>query len=81
MIINAVGFGGHLNFNNTGTQFEWIITSIQPQISTEHRNLYTTFGNRRANHLIKKGAKDQFMIANTVPFFDSFGTVGLLGTI
>ena len=54
MIINAAGFGGHLNFSNTGTQFEWIITSIQPQISTEHRNLYTTYGNEQANHLIKK---------------------------
>ena len=54
MIINAAGFGGHLNFSNTGTQFEWIITSIQPQISTEHRNLYTIYGNEQANHLIKK---------------------------
>ena len=54
MIINAAGFGGHLSFSNTGTQFEWIITSIQPQISTEHRNLYTTYGNEQANHLIKK---------------------------
>ena len=54
MIINAAGFGRHLNFSNTGTQFEWIITSIQPQISTEHRNLYTTYGNEQANHLIKK---------------------------
>ena len=54
MIINAAGFGGHLNFNNTGTQFEWIIISIQPQISAEHRNLYTTSGNEQANHLIKK---------------------------
>ena len=42
MIINAAGFGRHLNFNNIGTQFEWIISSIQPQISTEHRNLYAT---------------------------------------
>ena len=38
MIINGAGFGGHFNFNNTGTQFEWIVISIQPQISTEHRN-------------------------------------------
>ena len=45
MIINAAGFGGHLNFNNTGTQFEWIIISVQPQVSTEHRNLYTTYRN------------------------------------
>ena len=28
--------------------------SIQPQVSTEHRNLYTTYGNEQANHLIKK---------------------------
>ena len=25
VIINAAALGGHLNFNNTGTQFEWII--------------------------------------------------------
>ena len=54
IIINAAGFGGHLNFNNTGTQFEWIIISIQTEISTEHRNLHTTYGNEQANHLIKK---------------------------
>ena len=53
MIINAAGFAVHLNFNNTGTQFEWIIISVQPQISTEHRNVHTTYGNEQANHLIK----------------------------
>ena len=45
MIINAARFGEHLNFNNTRTQFEWIRISIQPEISTEHKNLYTTYGN------------------------------------
>ena len=54
MIINAAGFGGHLNFNNTRTQFEWMIIPIQPQIKTEHRNLYTTFGNEQTNHLMKE---------------------------
>ena len=53
MIINAAGFAVHLNFNNTGTQFDWIIISVQPQISTEHINVYTTYGNEQANHLIK----------------------------
>ena len=46
MIINVAGYGGHLNFNNTGTQFEWIIVLIQTQISTEYRILYTTYGSR-----------------------------------
>ena len=45
MIINAAGFGG---------KFEWIIISVQPQVSTERRNLYTTYGNEQTNHLIKK---------------------------
>ena len=54
MIINAAGFGRHLNFNNTGTQFQWIIISMQPQISTEYRNLYTIYRNQQASHLIKK---------------------------
>ena len=54
MIINAARFGGHLNFNNTGTQFEWMIISIQPKIKSAHRNLYTTFGNEQTNDLIKE---------------------------
>ena len=45
MIINAARFGEHRNFNNTRTQFEWLRISIQPQISTENKNLYATYGN------------------------------------
>ena len=39
MVINAAGFGRHLNFNNIATQFEWIISSIEPQISTGNKEM------------------------------------------
>lgn len=54
MIINAASFDGYLNSNNGNTQFEWIIISIQLEISTEHRNLFTAYGKEQANHIIQK---------------------------
>ena len=41
MVIRQGGFGGILNFDNAGTQFEWIIVSVIPVLSKETRTLYT----------------------------------------
>ena len=43
IIIRQSGFSRILNFNNVGTQFEWIIISIIPVLSKEHRNTYATY--------------------------------------
>ena len=39
MVIRQGRFGGILNFGNAGTQFKWIIVSIIPVLSKEHRNM------------------------------------------
>ena len=35
-------------------QFEWFILSVQPQLSREHRNTFSTYENKQVCHLIKK---------------------------
>ena len=54
LIIRTSGFDGHLNFNNVNTQFEWIVISIQPVFSKEHRNTFSTHGNEQASNAIQK---------------------------
>ena len=54
MVIRQDGFGGILIFGNAGTQIEWIIVSIIPVSSKEHRNTYSVYNNEKATHMIKK---------------------------
>ena len=54
MVIRQGRFGGILNFDNAGTQFEWIIVSIIPVLSKEHRNTYSVYNNEKATHMIQK---------------------------
>ena len=43
-----------LNFDNVGTQFEWIIISIIPVLSKEHGNTYARYNAEQACSLIQK---------------------------
>ena len=54
LIVRQNGFGGMVNFNNTGTQFKWLIISIIPVLSKEYRNTYATYNAEQANHFIRK---------------------------
>ena len=54
MVIRQGGFGGILNFDNAGTQIEWIIISTIPVLSKEHRNMYSVYNNDKATHIIQK---------------------------
>ena len=54
MVIRQGGFGGILNFDNAGTQFEWITVSIIPVLSKEDRNTYSVYNNEKATHMIQK---------------------------
>ena len=51
LIVRQNGFGGIVNFDYTGTQSEWLIISIIPVLSKEHRNTYATYNAEKANHL------------------------------
>ena len=53
-LIRQSGFGGILNFDNAGTQFEWIIVSIIPVLSQEHRTTYSVYDNEKTTHMIQK---------------------------
>ena len=52
--IRQNGFSGLLNFDNAGTQFEWIIASIILILSKEHRNTYSVYNSEKACHIIQK---------------------------
>ena len=52
--IRQNGFSGLLNFDNAGTQFEWIIVSIILIFSKEHRNTYSVYNSEKACHIIQK---------------------------
>ena len=54
LIVRQNGFGGIANFDNTGTQFQWLIISIIPVLLKEHRNTYATYNAEKANHFIRK---------------------------
>ena len=54
LIVRQDGFGGIVNFDKTGTQFEWLIISIIPVILKEHRNTYASYKAEKANHFIRK---------------------------
>ena len=47
-------FSGLLNFDNAGTQFEWIIVSIIHVLSKEHRNNYSVYNSEKACHIRQK---------------------------
>ena len=53
-LIRQSGFGGILNFDNAGTQFEWIIVSIIPVLSQEHRTTYSVYNSEKTTHMIQK---------------------------
>ena len=52
--IRQNSFSGILNFNNVGTQFEWITISIIPVLSKEHRNTYASYNVEQACNTIQK---------------------------
>ena len=54
LIIRAGGHGGIVNFNNSGTQFEWIIISVIPEISKTHRHTYATYANEQACYVLRE---------------------------
>ena len=54
MLIRQGVFGGILNFDNAGTQFERIIVSIIRVLSKEHRNTYSVYNGEKATHMIQK---------------------------
>ena len=53
-IVVRQGFTGSINFDNLGTQFEWIIVSIIPVLSKNHRNTCATYNNERACNIVQK---------------------------
>ena len=52
--IRRNGFSGFLNFDNVRTQFEWIIVSIIPVLSKEHRNTFSVNNSEKACHILQK---------------------------
>ena len=54
LIFRQNGFGGIVNCDSTGTQFEWLPFLIIPVLSKEHRNTYATYKAEKANHFIRK---------------------------
>ena len=52
--IRRNGFSGFLNFDNVRTQFEWIIVSIIPVLSKEHRNTFSVYNSEKACHILQK---------------------------
>ena len=54
VVIRQGGFGASINFNNAGTQFEWLMVSIIPVLSKIHRNTYTIYNNEVACNTIRK---------------------------
>ena len=53
-VIKAYSFSTLTNFENTGAQFEWIIISLIPVLSKEHRNTYATYEAEMANCAVRK---------------------------
>ena len=43
VVLRQGGFGASINFNNVGTQFEWLMVSIIPVLSKVHRNTYAIY--------------------------------------
>ena len=54
IVVRQGGFTGSINFENSGTQFEWIIVSIMPVLSKNHRNTCATYNNERACNIVQK---------------------------
>ena len=54
IVVGQGRFTGSINFDNSGTQFEWIIVSIIPALSKNHRNTYATYNTERACNMIQK---------------------------
>ena len=54
LIVRQNRFDGITNFGNTGIQFEWLIISIIPVLSKEHRNTYATCNAEKASYFIRK---------------------------
>ena len=54
LIVRQGGFGGIINFNNSGTQFEWFMILVIPELSVGHRNTNATYANEKACNIIKK---------------------------
>ena len=54
MVTRQVRFAGILNSDNAGREFEWIIVSIIPVSSKEHRNTCSVYINEKATHMIQK---------------------------
>ena len=45
IVVRQGGFPGSINFNNSGSQFKWIIVSIIPVPPKNHRNTCATYNN------------------------------------
>ena len=54
VVIGQGGFGASINFNNVGTQFEWLMVSIIPVLLKSHRNTYAIYNNEVACNTIRK---------------------------
>ena len=53
-VIRQGGFGASINFNNAGTQFEWLMVSIISVLSKIHRNTYAIYNNEVTSNTIRK---------------------------
>ena len=53
-VIRQGGYGASRNFNNAGTQFEWLMVSIISVLSKIHRNTYAIYNNEVASNTIRK---------------------------
>ena len=54
VVIRQGGFGASINFNNEGTQLEWLMVSIIPVLSKIRRNTYAIYNNEVACNIIRK---------------------------
>ena len=52
-MIKENSFNTLLTFENMGKQFEWIIISLVPALSKEHRNTYATYNRKMDYRLIR----------------------------
>ena len=54
VVIRQGGFGASINFNNAGTQFEWLMVSIISVLLKIHRNRYAIYNNDVVCSTIRK---------------------------
>ena len=54
IVVRQGGFPRSINVDNSGSQFKWIIVSIIPVLSKNHRNTCATYNNEQACNIVQK---------------------------